>query len=264
MMNDLPGLIAREMARLTCDYALYFRRAGQEPIFLSTDDLFPSASIIKVPILFAWAQLERSGEVDRAELCDLDAEPAVQGAGLSWLLRARRLPYADVLLLMIALSDNLCTNLVIRRIGIERLNQVFRKQLGLQHGTRLERKLMDYAARSRGLDNWVSARDAIQLFAVLRNLTRAERSWIDPLFEACVDGGLWLRNIPRDTVPLRHKTGSIAGALHDWGYTDDSELFILTRNVRDESEVYRALDVLGPALLAVDQVTELPSAFDRR
>ena len=59
----------------------------------------------------------------------------------------RRLPFADVLLLMIALSDNLCTNLVIRRIGIARLNRVFREELGLLNGTRLERKLMDYAAR---------------------------------------------------------------------------------------------------------------------
>ena len=73
---------------------------------------------------------------------------------------------------------------------------------------------------------------------------------MDPLFGACADGGLWLRNMPRDTVPLHHKTGSIEGVLHDWGYTDQAELFILTRNVRDESEVYRPLDVLGPKLLA--------------
>lgn len=248
-MNNLTALIAQETARLTCDYALYFRRRDQEPIFVCTADLFPAASIIKVPILFAWAYLERSGEVDRAELCDLDAEPQVQGAGLSWLLRARHLPYADVLLLMIALSDNLCTNLVIRRIGIERLNRVFREQLGLVNGTRLERKLMDYEARGRGLDNWVSAADCIRLFAILRDLHPAERTWIDPLFGACTDLGLWLRNVPRDTVQFYHKTGSIPGVLHDWGFTDEAELFLLTRNVVNESEVYRLLDVLGPALL---------------
>lgn len=249
-MSDLHALIAQETARLTCDYALYFRRAGQEPIFVHTGDLFPSASLIKIPILFAWARLERSGAVDRAAPCDLDAEPPVQGAGLSWLLGARQLPYADVLLLMIALSDNLCTNLVIRRIGLERLARVFQEQLGLAGGTRLERKLMDYAARSRGLDNWISARDCIRFFDLRRGLTPAERAWIDPMFAACVDSGLWLRNVPRDTIVLRHKTGSITGVLHDWGYTDQVELFILTRNVRDESEVYRALDILGPALLA--------------
>jgi len=248
-MNEIADLIGRETARLTCDYALYFRRRGREPIFVHTADLFPAASIIKVPILLAWAHLERAGEVDRTELCDLDAEPQVQGAGLSWLLRSRQLPYADVLLLMIALSDNLCTNLVIRRVGIERLNRVFREQLGLCNGTRLERKLMDYEARGRGLDNWVSAADCIRLFDVLRELRADERAWVDPLFAACTDVGLWLRNVPRDTIRFCHKTGSIPGVLHDWGYTGDAELFILTRNVQDEGEVYRALDVLGPALL---------------
>lgn len=248
-MTEIANLIGRETARLQCDYALYFRRQGHEPIFVHTADRFPSASIIKVPILFAWVYLERAGEVDRAEMCDLDAEPQVQGAGLSWLLRSRQLPYADVLLLMIALSDNLCTNLVIRRVGIGRLNRVFREQLGLSDATRLERKLMDYEARGRGLDNWVSAADCIRLFAVLRALRADERAWVDPLFAACTDGGLWLRNVPRDTIRFCHKTGSIPAVLHDWGYSDDVELFLLTRNVQDESTVYRALDRLGPALL---------------
>ena len=251
-MIDLHAQISGTLARLSCDYAFYFHRRsdcrGHEPIFLRTCDLFPSASIIKIPILYAWAHLERAGEVDRAEMCDLDAEPQVAGAGLSWLLRTRRLPYADVLLLMIALSDNLCTNLVIRRIGIERLANVFREQLGLTD-TRLERRLMDYEARARGLNNWVAAHDCIQLFRVRDHLTAAERAWLDPLLLACVDGGLWLRNMPRDTVRLYHKTGSIEGVLHDWGFTEQVDLFLLTRNVRDESEVCRVLDVLGPLLL---------------
>jgi DNA polymerase III alpha subunit len=49
--------------------------------------------------------------------------------------------------------------------------------------------------------------------------------------------------------PIIHKTGSIEGMLHDWGFTGQVDLFLLTRNVRDEGEVGRALDVLGPILL---------------
>ena len=63
------------------------------------------------------------------------------------------------------------------------------------------------------------------------------------------DAGLWLRNIPRDTIIFYHKTGSMEGILHDWGYLEDRDLFLLTRNVKDERNVYGVLDVLGPLLL---------------
>ena len=66
---------------------------------------------------------------------------------------------------------------------------------------------------------------------------------------ANADLGLWLRGVKRDTVDFYHKTGSIPGVLHDWGYTRDTDLFLLTQNVRDEGEVYDVLNRLGPKLL---------------
>jgi beta-lactamase class A len=148
---------------------------------------------------------------------------------------------------MTALSDNLCTNLVIRRVGLGRMNDTFRA-LELPDAS-LQRKLFDYEARGRGLDNYVSVEDCIRLFELRDALTPEERAWIEPMLLWNSDLGLWLRNVTRDTVAFYHKTGNVEGVLHDWGYTPDSDLFILTQNVRDESEVYRALDRLGPALL---------------
>ncbi len=243
-----PDLVREMLSSLTCDYAFYYRPRDGQPLLLQNCERFLSASIIKAPILLAWAYLERIGRANRDEMCDLDLEPPVEGAGLSWLLRTRRLPFHDVLLLMIALSDNLCTNLVIRRIGIERLNEIFRGPLGLQD-TRVERKLMDYQARASGRENWVSAQDCIRLFALRDALGPKERAWIEPMLLACADQGLWLRNIPRDTMAFYHKTGNMTGVLHDWGYTAAADVFLLTQNVTDEPAVYRVLDQLGPLLL---------------
>ncbi len=139
-------------------YAFFFQRGSEPPVRAANAEIFPAASIIKLPILLAWVLLERRGELSRFETCSLDSQPQVQGAGFSWLLAARRLPYQDVLLLMMAVSDNLCANLVIERIGIPRLNQVFQREFQFRE-TRLERKLMDYEARARGLENWISAGD---------------------------------------------------------------------------------------------------------
>ncbi len=240
--------VLHSLEQLNCQYAFYFCPAGGQPVFQANHERFSSASIIKVPILLAWLALERAGEVSRTELCDLNAEPQVQGAGFSWLLRARHLPYQDVLLMMIALSDNLCTNLVIRRAGLERLNRVFQQKLGLA-GTELQRKLFDYAARERGLDNWVTAQDCIRLYRLVGQLEPEDRAWVESMLEVNQDDALLKRSIPRDTMVFRHKTGSMTGVLHDWGYTDRCQIFLLTQAVSDETAAFAVFGELGRWML---------------
>lgn len=233
---------------LNCQYAFYFALNGEPPLQKANAQRFPAASIIKVPILLAWVHLERSGQVDRSEICNLDAEAQVQGAGFSWLLTARRLPYHDVLLMMIALSDNLCTNLVIRHIGIERLNRVFRDEL-LLTGTELQRKLMDYEARERGLDNWITLADCIRYFDLVDALDPEEKGWVEPLLLANQDSALLMRDIPRDTLDFYHKTGSMSGVLHDWGYTRAARICLLTQGVTDETVAFQIFGTLGRLLI---------------
>jgi len=237
------------LEQLNCQYAFYFRPEGQPPQLYRNCARFPAASVIKVPVLLAWTVLERKGEVDRVELCCLDDEPQVQGAGLSWLLRSRRLPYQDVLLLMVALSDNLCANLVVQRIGLERLNAIFRQELGLA-GTEINRKLMDFEARSRGLDNWITIADAIHLFDLVHNLSPVEKAWIEPILLANQSDHFLKRDIPVDSLDFFHKTGSISGVLHDWGYTRRCDIFLFTQQVKDVPAVLRVFGELGKLMAA--------------
>jgi beta-lactamase class A len=229
-------------------YALYYKSEKGQPLFFCNHNRFLAASIIKIPLLLTWVHLERAGEVDRAELCCLDDEPQVRGAGLAYLLCTRQLPYQDVLMMMIALSDNLCANLVIQRIGMARAQEVIHDELKLP-GTTLQRKLMDFEARAAGLENWITAEDCIRLFDLLNELNPEERKWVDSILRACQDDFLLLRDLPRDTVHFRHKTGSLPGVLHDWGYTNDRRIFMLTQNVKDELAVFHLFGEFGQLLL---------------
>lgn len=229
------------LASLGGSYAFYQRDSGAAPVFLANADRFSSASIIKVPILLAWAFLERAGEINLEEPCNLDAEPQVTGAGFARVMHSRQLSYHDVLLMMIATSDNLCTNLAIRRVGMERLNAIFHDELGLP-GCELQRKLMDFAARARGLDNWISARDCIHLFDLVRALPAQQKSWVETMLLCCQDTSLLMRNLESDSVDFYHKTGSISGVRHDWGYTRSCDIFLLTNGFRDE---HAAVEVFG-------------------
>lgn len=230
-------------------YSFYFHRTGEAPVRAGNCDRFSSASIIKLPLLLAWVHLERAGEVSRADLCNLDDEPQVRGAGFAYQMLARKLPYHDVLLMMIATSDNLCTNLVIRRIGLERVQQIFRDELQLK-GTELQRKLLDFKARDRGLDNWVSGEDAVRFFDLFASLTPVEKAWVEPMLLANTDDLLLMRDIPRDELHFYHKTGSMKGVLHDWGYTRDCRIFLFTNGVQDEPAAFRLFGKAGELLIS--------------
>ena len=79
-------------------------------------------------------------------------------AGLNITLR-------DCATLMIILSDNTATNLLIDYLGIEKINNEIRR-LGMQK-TALQRKMMDAEAKARGLDNFTSAQDVHVILAAI-------------------------------------------------------------------------------------------------
>ena len=236
------------LPHLSCKYAFWFRQDGKPPIFEANADSFSSASLIKIPILLAWASLEQTGEISLDEACELDAEPQVKGAGFARWMNTRRLSYHDVLLMMIATSDNLCTNLAIQRIGMQRLNEIFTGRLGLS-GTVLQRKLMDFDARARGLDNFISAQDCQRLFDLVHALPSRQKEWVETMLLSCQDSSLLMRNLARDSTRFYHKTGSIPGVLHDWGYTRACDIFLLTNNVTDEKETNQVFGMVGEQML---------------
>jgi beta-lactamase class A len=239
--------ITQQLEQLGCQYAFYYRPENGEAVFRHNATRFSSASIIKVPILLAWLHLEQAGEVRRDEICDLDSEPQIGGAGFAHKMMARRLPFHDVLLMMIATSDNLCTNLVIQRLGLERLNHIFRQEFGLSE-TELQRKLMDFGARQRGLDNYVGAPDCVRLYELVAALPPARRAWFDSILLANTDDLLLKRNLKRDAVDFFHKTGSISGVLNDWGYTANQRMFLLMNDVKDERAAFELFGMAGEVL----------------
>jgi len=236
-------------------YAFYYHPLGGPASLHSNGDRFSAASVIKVPILLAWAFLERNGQINKEALCNLDSEPEVRGAGFSWMLHQRQIPWHDVLLLMISLSDNLCTNLVLEHIGLERLQRTFTYDLGLK-GTAVERKLMDFAAREQGRDNWISAQDCVRFYELLRQLSSQERAWVEPLLGVCQDDTKLMRDVPFDSTDFYHKSGFIPEVVHDWGYTDKCDIFLLTQGYKNEARLRDVFGQLG-RLMTTGEAIEL-------
>ncbi|MCH3694977.1 class A beta-lactamase-related serine hydrolase, partial [Campylobacter lari] len=68
------------------------------------------------------------------------------------------LSLAELARLMIVLSDNVATNALIELLGFDEINQ-WSQRAGLP-ASRLQRRMMDAAAREAGRDNFTSADDA--------------------------------------------------------------------------------------------------------
>ncbi len=236
---------------LNCEYTFYYESEGEEPVCLSNQPKnhhFLTASIIKVPILFAWVMLEREGKVSSDEICSLQEEPIVEGAGFSYLFRQKELPYADILTMMIAVSDNFCTNLIISKVGFELFNQTFQNKLGLE-GTHLGRKMMDSAARREGRDNWITTADMIRCFSLIDSFSEAEQKFVKERLAVCGSTNLFMRNIKEDSLIFYHKSGGLSDVKNEWGFTDHVRLFLLTNHYENEISVCEAFGKLGRMLL---------------
>src|SRR5712692_2067168 len=101
---------------------------------------FPSASVIKVPILAALHGEAEAGRLSWQETVALSEEAKVPGSGVRRELHAgTELTLEDLARLMIVVSDNTATNLLIDRIGTETVNDLM-AGLGYEH-TRLGRRM---------------------------------------------------------------------------------------------------------------------------
>lgn len=118
------------------------------------DMIFPTASVIKVPILIEMFRLARAGEFQMSDRITLEPGELVGGSGhLQNALKNGpvHLTILDLITAMIETSDNTATNRCIRIAHMDRVN-VRTQQLGLTQ-TRLRRIMMDADAASKGNEN---------------------------------------------------------------------------------------------------------------
>ena len=133
---------------------------------LRADEVFPQASSIKLAVLYELYRQAEEGRLDLDEVVQPGAG-RVAGSGVLYLLGDKvRLTWRDAAVLMMSLSDNAATNLLIDRLGMEAVN---RRLAGLDLGaTRLRRRMMDLEAARRGDENVSTPAQMLQLVEHLR------------------------------------------------------------------------------------------------
>ncbi|WP_396626196.1 serine hydrolase [Luteitalea sp.] len=174
------------------------------------DEPFPTASAIKIGILHELFVQADAGRVRLDEPRPLPPAARVGGSGILQRLSSPHLSLRDHAMLMILLSDNSSTNVLIDALGMETIT-AHMHALGAK-GYRLRRRMMDGAAAARGDENVASASDLVVVMDALRTgrgLTPASRDEAIRILREY--GPTAIRaGVPAD-VPVAAKPGGLDG-----------------------------------------------------
>ncbi|MEK6571253.1 MAG: serine hydrolase [Bacteroidota bacterium] len=151
-------------------------------VLVNADSLFPTASVIKLPILVELFHQAHEGKLSLDREIKLEDSVKVSGSGVLQFLKAgETLQLIDVATLMIILSDNTATNLVIDQLGQthdEKLDAVNNRMhaLGLGH-TRLLNKLYSWKTKKKtaeALRFGIGVSTPLDMIILLEKLAKGE------------------------------------------------------------------------------------------
>ena len=204
--------------------------AGAQVIDLTTGErfgvndtlTFPQGSAIKIPILI---ELFRAAGAGQLSLDDRLPVRKVDQAGGSGLLQnfgdgTSALALRDLAMFMIVISDNTATNILIDRVGMERVNQTMR-ELGVEP-VKLQRKMIRPRDSAEGRENIATPASAATLMA------RIARCELPMPKERCAElrrvleipkSGPIPASVPSGTR-VAWKPGDIEGVSTAWGIVD--------------------------------------------
>jgi beta-lactamase class A len=223
-------------------YAVHNLDTG-ERLALRGDETFPSASLIKVPILVTVYDLVDKGMLSLDDPLTVLRIDQVPGSGtLQWMHPGFQLSVHDAAWLMSTISDNTATNLLLDRIAIRR---VWAKMdsLGL-HNTKVHSKVYLRLA-SVAPDSSVkyglgvtTPNEMARLFELLARgqavNARADSAMLDILAH---NEDIELMQRFNDSIPVAHKTGAVDRARNECAlYTLQSRVVVcvMTRENVDE------------------------------
>jgi len=212
--HNLDGVLGVAIEDLT---------TGQK-FFLHEDELFPQASSIKIAVLaelYHQAQLSAQGASGKAKLSDLytiSSSDLVPDSDIMLGLTpsVTRITNRDLATMMVAVSDNSATNVLIDRVGMENVNALM-DSLGLTH-TRLRRKMMDVKAAGEGRENISTPREMMSLLEqIYRGKVLNKEMAADFLKMLSTHKQSFIpRDLP-DGVRTANKPGELEGVRNDSG-----------------------------------------------
>ena len=212
--------IPARMAALSGKLSLWLEdMQSGETLTVHPDEEHIAASVIKLGVMLAAFEAFETGRLSpEATYCLQKADKVPSCGALTYLHEGLTVTNLDLVTLMIILSDNTATNIMIDRLGIDYINAVSEKA-GLGE-MKLRRKMFDGVAAARGLQNTITARAVAGFFRQLYReelvSAKASRSMLSILSNQRLNGKIPFY-LHEHGIRVAHKTGEDDGTSHDAG-----------------------------------------------
>ena len=218
--------------------------------FLREDEVFAQASSIKITVLANLYLEAQQGKLKLTDLYTLQSSDLVPDSDIMNGLTPgiTRVTLRDLATMMVAVSDNAATNVLIDRVGIENVNAML-DSLGLTH-THLRRKMMDLEAAKQGRENVSTPREMMTLLDAIYHGKLLSRESTADFFKVLSTNKESF--IPRDLPPelkVANKPGELEAVRNDSGVVfvegRPYVICVMTSFLRNEREGEEAITKLS-------------------
>jgi beta-lactamase class A len=203
---------------------------GAQVIDLTTGDrigvndtlTFPQGSAIKIPLLIELYRQDGTGQLKLTTRVPVRQADRTGGSGLLLNLGdgTSELSLGDLAMFMITVSDNTATNMLIDRVGMDRVNALTR-ELGVPQ-VKLQRKMIRPKESAAGNENIATPTTAATIMAKIAScelpMSRERCGELRRLLEI-PKGGPIEASVP-EGIRVAWKPGDIEGVNTAWGLVD--------------------------------------------
>jgi len=186
--------------------------------FLHEDEVFAQASSIKITVLATLYLQAQQGKLKLTDSYTMQSSDLVPDSEIMGGLTpgVTRLTLRDLATMMVAVSDNSATNVLIDRVGMQNVNAML-DALGLTH-TRMRRKMMDLQAAKEGRENISTPREMMTLLDAIYHGKLMNKESTADFFKMLSTNKASF--IPRDLPPelkVANKPGELEAVRNDSG-----------------------------------------------
>ena len=225
----------------------------------AADRPFVAASTIKIPVMIELFRRIDAGDVALDQLLSIGDSP-VPGSGVLQHLRpSLEVTVEETCILMIAISDNVATNMLVDLVGLDAINRTI-ISLGMTN-SRMGRKMLGRRATTADGENWVTAADLNRALLAILSGTAASS-------DACARMKAMLQKQDGCRRVTRHapdgslwgsKPGSLPGIVNDAGFIETGQgtivISVCAEGIADDLDGEKAIgDIALAGMRAVGLV----------